>query len=109
MNIRYAKACVEVLEILPSKWYQITWPGIENGFAYVSNRTNQYFTYTPKTFKVEITAEALNIREQAGTQFKVIGMLRKGRQVLVSKVEGKWGYIKDFNGWISLTYTKRVK
>lgn len=99
---------VEVLEITADKWYKIVWPGCSTGYAYVSNRTGQFFTYTPKTFKVEVIADALNIRAKAGVANKIIGLLKKGTQVFISKVENNWGYIKDQDGWISLTYTKRV-
>ena len=99
---------VEVLEITLSGWYKIVWPGIKTGYAYVSNRTGQYFGYTPKTFKIEVTANALNIRSGIGVSNNIVGLLKKGNQVLISKVEDNWGYIKDRNGWISLTYTKRV-
>lgn len=100
-------AAVEVLEITSNQWYKIVWPGAKNGYAYVSNRNKQYFGYTPKTFKVEITT-ALNIREKAGTENPIIGILKKGTQVMISEVKNNWGYIKDRNGWIGLTYTKRV-
>lgn len=100
---------VEVLEILPTNWYKIVWPGFKNGYAYVSNKTKTYFTYTAKTFKIEVTADALNIRVGASTADKVIGWMKKGTQALISKVDGHWGYIKDRKGWISLLYTKRVK
>lgn len=98
----------EVLEITSSKWYKIVWPGYKTGYAYVSNRTGQYFGYTPKTFKIKVVADALNIRSGPGTNNSVIGYLKKDNQVLISKVENNWGYIKERNGWISLTYTKRV-
>lgn len=99
---------VEVLEITPDKWYKIVWPGTSIGYAYVSNRTGQYFGYTPKTFKIEVITDALNIRSTSNISGNIIGWLKKGNQVLISKVENNWGYIKDRNGWISLTYTKRV-
>ena len=99
---------VEVLEITLNNWYKIVWPGFKTGYAYVSNRTGQYFGYTPKTFKVEVTANALNIRSGPGIENNIIGLLKKGSQALISKVDNNWGYIKDRKGWISLTYTKRV-
>ena len=39
---------VEVLAILENGWYKIVWNASGNGYAYVSNRGNQYFEYTPK-------------------------------------------------------------
>lgn len=99
---------VEVLEILSSNWYKITWEKSKQGYAYVSNRTKKFFTYTPKTYKIEVIADALNIREKPDNTSKVIGWLKKGTQMLISKTEGKWGYISNRKGWISLLYTKRV-
>ena len=99
---------VEVLEITQDKWYKIVWPGCSTGYAYVSNRTGQYFTYTPKTFKIKVTADALNIRAEANSTSKVLGWMKKDSEALISKVEEHWGYIANRKGWISLTYTKRV-
>lgn len=44
---------VEVLAIESNKWYKIVWPGCEAGYAYTSNSTGTYYSYTAN--KVEST------------------------------------------------------
>lgn len=40
---------VSVVAIDSNNWYKIIWPQAANGYAYVSNRDNKYFSYTGKT------------------------------------------------------------
>ena len=45
-------AKVEVLQILEvdgKTWYKIVWPLAEEGYAYTSNATGNYYNYIPKT------------------------------------------------------------
>ena len=66
-----------------------------------------------KSYKVEVTANVLNIREKATTSSKVIGELKKGKIVTIlaeSKGWGKIRFTKDSKqkiGWIYLKYTKK--
>lgn len=65
-------------------------------------------TTAAKTFKVKVTASALNIRAGAGTGYKVTGVIRdKGVYTITEKKNG-WGKLKSGIGWISLNYTKEV-
>lgn len=60
---------VEVLEVLSNGWYKIVWG---NGYAYVSNAANKYFTYTAKaaqTSKPSTPAPAVTIK--AGTKYSL--------------------------------------
>jgi SH3-like domain-containing protein len=57
----------------------------------------------------EVTADVLNVRNGANASYTKVGSLNKGEQVVISKIENNWGYVKDKNGWISLAYTKFVK
>ena len=63
---------------------------------------------TSTSFKVRVTADVLNIRAGAGTNFKINGAIKdKGVYTIVAESNG-WGKLKSGAGWISLAYTKRV-
>lgn len=109
-------AKVEVLEILSNGWYKIVWPGASVGYAYVSNKSNKYFTYTAKkvdnSFKVKITASALRVRAGAGTSYKTITYVHKNETYTIIEekvVKGiRWGRLSNGKGWISLRYSKQI-
>lgn len=59
------------------------------------------------SYKVKVTASALNIRSGPGTNHKVTGVIRdKGVYTIVDE-EGTWGKLKSGEGWISLKYTTK--
>lgn len=65
------------------------------------------------SFLVKVTADVLNIRSGAGTEYKITGQIKdKGTYTIVetrtAKDGGTWGKLKSGAGWISLKYTKRV-
>ena len=104
---------VEVLEVLSNGWYKIVWPGASCGYAYVSNASNKYFTYTAKSsgnssFMIKVTISALNIRKGPGTNYGIAGCIRdKGTYTIVQQ-QSNWGKLKSGAGWICLDYTQRV-
>lgn len=68
-------------------------------------------TFTP--YKVKVTANVLNIRKGAGTNYGTNGAIKdKGIYTIVAEATGKgatkWGKLKSNVGWISLDYVKRV-
>lgn len=64
------------------------------------------------SYKIRVTASALNVRAGAGTDNKVVRLLGKGEihTIVEEKMNGstKWGRLSDGTGWISLAYTRRV-
>ena len=44
-GVVYTGQCVEVLEILPSGWLKIVWPGSPDGYAFTSNISEKYYKY----------------------------------------------------------------
>lgn len=70
-------------------------------------------TSTAKTTKylVEITADVLNVRAGAGTNYKINTTVRKGEVYTIVAEKNGWGLLKAFqknqDGWISLNYTKK--
>ena len=62
-----------------------------------------------ETYVVQITADVLNVRAGAGTNFKINDQLpRHTLHTIVAENNG-WGRLKNGSGWISLEFTKKVK
>lgn len=59
-----------------------------------------------KKYYIEVTANVLNVREDAGTQYEVLRTVKKGQKWLVRDEKNGWGKIRI--GWIKLSYTKKV-
>ena len=62
---------------------------------------------TPSTtsYTVKITADVLNVRAGAGTNYKVNTQVRKGEVYTIVGESNGWGKLKSGAGWISLKYT----
>lgn len=67
-----------------------------------------------ESYKIRVTADVLNIRAGAGTNYKKIGSINnKGIYTIVKESAGKgstkgWGKLKSGIGWISLDYVKKL-
>ena len=59
-------------------------------------------------YKVQVTASALNVRSGAGTNYKVVKVVRKGQVYTIVSEKSGWGKLSDGSGWVSLGYTKKV-
>ena len=72
------------------------------------NNTSTSKTNAFKSYKVQVTASALNIRIGAGMNYKVVGVIRdRGIYTIVDEKSG-WGKLKSGAGWISLKYCKKI-
>ena len=56
-----------------------------------------------------VTAHSLNIREKAGTNYKILKVLNKNDSVKISNISGNWGKISDNPGWVSMKYLKKIE
>lgn len=63
---------------------------------------------TSNGYKVMINTGALNVRAGAGTNYKVVKVVRKGQTFTIVQEKSGWGKLSDGSGWISLNYTKKV-
>ncbi len=61
-----------------------------------------------KTYTVKITADTLNVRDGAGTNYAVNTTVSNGGIYTVTEVRGDWGLLKSGAGWINLKYTAKV-
>lgn len=64
------------------------------------------FLSTP-SYKIKVTAYALNVRKGAGTAFKKIDLLYKNQVHTIVEEDRGWGKLSS-GGWISLKYTKKI-
>ena len=64
--------------------------------------SNSFNSYT-----VKVTADVLNVREGAGTNYKVNTQVRKGEVYTIVEELNGWGKLKSGAGWISLKYTSK--
>lgn len=62
----------------------------------------------PKDYKVKVTAKSLNIRDGAGTKYKIVGKITDQGIYTITDIQNGWGKLKSGAGWISLKYTKEV-
>lgn len=60
-------------------------------------------------YKVQVTADALNVRSGASTTYKLSGCIRDKGVYTVIDTLNNWGALLEFNGaWICLDYTKKA-
>lgn len=65
------------------------------------------------SYLVHVTVGALNIRQGAGTNTKIVGTIRdSGVYTIIEEQDGvgatKWGKLKSGAGWIALDYVQRL-
>jgi len=60
----------------------------------------------PTSYKVSVTASALNVRKGPGTNYGIIRTVKKNDILTVLEERNGWGRI-DSKGWVSLKWTKR--
>lgn len=70
---------------------------------------NEIFETEKKEFKkyyIKVNTKSLNVREGAGTNYKVVKTIKKDEKWLIRDEKNGWGKIRI--GWINLSYTKRI-
>ena len=70
---------------------------------------NEIFESENKEFKkyyIKVNTKSLNVREGAGTNYKVVKTIKKDEKWLIRDEKNGWGKIRI--GWIKLSYTKKV-
>ena len=81
-----------------------------------SNNTNQNnttpttsnTTNTSSTYLVKITADVLNVRQGAGTNYKVTTQIKQNQVYTIIETKNGWGKLKSGAGWINLSYTTKI-
>ena len=60
------------------------------------------------SYKVKVTASALNVRKGPGTKHKIVTVVHRGDVYTIVGEENGWGKLKSGAGYISLAYTKKI-
>ena len=81
--------------------------GVVKSDAIEGNSTSTTST-TKFPYLVEITADALNVRAGAGTNYKVNTVVKKKDVYTIVDEQNGWGKLKSGAGWIDLSYTRRL-
>lgn len=68
--------------------------------------TNKTLSF--KSYKVKITASVLNVRNGAGTSYKINTTVKKNDVYTIVDEKSGWGKLKSGAGWIKLSYTKKI-
>lgn len=63
---------------------------------------------TPSSYLVRITADVLNVRAGAGTNYPITTKVKKGQIYTIVEEKGNWGLLKSKAGYISLKYTEKI-
>ena len=61
-----------------------------------------------KPYLAKITANLLNVRAGAGTEFAVKTQVKKNGVYTIIEEKNGWGKLKSGAGWISLKYTEKL-
>ena len=61
-----------------------------------------------KPYLVKVNTDVLNVRQGAGTGYKITTQVRKNQVYTIVEEKNGWGKLKSGAGWISLTYTKKL-
>ena len=59
------------------------------------------------SYRVKITADVLNVRAGAGTNFRKVTTVKRGEVYTIVDTASNWGKLKSGAGWICLDYTAR--
>ena len=81
---------------------------IAKGILKTLNITTQATPSTQTYYTVKVTADVLNVRAGAGTNYKVNTTIKKGEIYTIVEENNGWGKLKSGAGWIKLSYTTRT-
>ena len=87
-------------------------PGKNYPFEEIANATvkstkNKPIENKTEGYLVKVTANALNIRAGAGTNYNIVGCIRDKGTYTIIETQGDWGRLKSGSGWICLNYTTK--
>ena len=73
-----------------------------------SSTSSSSSSKTKLNYKVKITADVLNVREQPNASSKIKTKVKKGETYTIVQTKNGWGKLKSGAGWINLSYTKKI-
>lgn len=88
-------------------WAQFLWD-VKNKMNGATPKPAPSSKPTPQSYRVKVTADALNIRKGAGTQYPIVGCITDHGVYTIIDTCNKWGFLKSKAGWICLDYVKKI-
>lgn len=82
--------------------------GILNYFGINASAQASKPAAAPASYKVKVTAAALNVRSGPGTKYAINDCITDKGTYTIVDTKGDWGKLKSGAGWINLDYTKKV-
>ena len=79
----------------------------ELGQIQTSTPTQEPAQSTTTNYLVRVTADVLNVRDGAGTNYRVNTTVRQNEVYTIVETQGNWGKLKSGAGWICLDYAQR--
>jgi uncharacterized protein YgiM (DUF1202 family) len=76
--------------------------------AYLDEVSTNTVNINFKPYLVKIEANALNVRNGAGSSYRVNTTVKKGQIYTIVDEKSGWGKLKSGAGWIDLSYTKKM-
>jgi len=75
---------------------------------YSSETSNKSQSNTNNTGIYKVTIDELNIRSGPGTNYKVVGSIKKNEAYTLVEFSGAWGKLKSGAGWVYVPYMKKI-
>lgn len=99
----------------PHRTLDLGWERFMDKIKARLNETNQSTTVQPtptntgfNAYTVKINTAVLNVRDGAGTNYKINTTVKKGEVYTIVDQNGDWGKLKSGAGWIKLSYTVKT-
>ena len=98
------RTSIYIIAFLLSVLVLVSCSKLQSGVTSFSEKVKETF-HTGK--KTTVTASRLNLRKEPSTQSRVLGVLRKGDELEVHRLSGKWAKVKtsdEREGWVYVRY-----
>lgn len=98
------KTSIYIIAFLLSVLVLVSCSKFQSGVTSFSEKVKETFHIRKKT---TVTASHLNLRKDPSTQSRVLGVLRKGDELEVHRLSGKWANVKtsdEKEGWVYVRY-----
>lgn len=82
----------------------------ENGWCKINESIDFWVSakYTRDVLKGKITANVLNVRRGAGTEFEIVDTLKKGESILIESENNGWYKLNLEEKWVSKAYVEII-
>ena len=98
------RALLYIIAFVLSVLVLVSCSQLQSGVTSFSEKVKETFHLKKKT---KVTSSHLNLRKEPSTRSRVLGVLRKGDELEVDRLSGKWAKVKtsdDREGWVYVRY-----